>query len=185
VRVELKISNTRAIVTQILQRELDLGMVGRWPKEDVGELEMSTYAEDEIVLVASPSHPLARRKQVPLDEVMAEGLVIREQGSATREAAEESFALLGVEPKVAIELGSNQAVKLAAQAGVGIGVISHHGIAAELKARLLQVLDVRGWRCTRPLTLVYLKDRHLSPAQRAFLELLEKEHPLPSSHQPG
>jgi DNA-binding transcriptional LysR family regulator len=180
VEVELKISNTRSIVTQILQRELDLGMIGNRPENGGDELEMSTYVIDEIVLVVNPGHPIANRKRLSLADVMEEGLVIRERGSATRQTAEECFAQLGIETRVAIELGSNQAVKLAAQSGVGVGVISRFGIGAEVKAGLLKVLEVEGWRCRRPLTLVYLKKRHLSPAQRAFLHILEEEHPLPS-----
>ena len=178
--VKLKISNTRSIIGQILQRELDLGMIGAMPADEGGELAVSTYVIDEIVLVTSPDHPLAKRKWLSLGEVSEEGVAIREDGSATRKTAEECFAQLGIQPRVAIELGSNQAVKLAAQAGVGVGVISRYGIGAELKAGLLTVLDVEGWRCTRPLTLVYLKEKRLSPAQRAFLDLLEEEHPLPS-----
>ena len=179
VQVELVISNTRSIVGRILQRELDLGMIGS-ALEGGDELEMSTYTMDEIVLVASPTHPLATSKGASLESVMKEGLVIREEGSATRKTAEECFAEMGVRPTIAIELGSNQAVKLAAGAGVGVGVISRYGIVAEVKAGLLAVLDVEGWHCTRPLTLVYLKEKRLSPAQRAFLQLLEQEHPLPS-----
>ena len=181
VRVELKISNTRSIVSQVLHRELDLGMIGSRPENVAGELEMSTYAMDEIVLVAGPSHPLAARKGLRASEVVQEGLVVREEGSATRATAEECFVQLGLEPKVTIELGSNQAVKLAAGSGVGIGVISRYGIGAELSAGLLVVLDVEDWDCTRPLTLVYLKEKRLSPAQRAFLQLLEREHPVPST----
>ena len=180
INVELKIANTRSIVSQILQRDLDVGMIGSRLGEASGDLEMSTYTMDEIVLVTGTDHPLAKKAKPSLDDVMEEGLVIREEGSATRMTEEECFAHLGIEPKIAIELGSNQAVKLAAEAGVGVGVISRFGIGAELKAGLLQILDVRNWRCTRPLTLVYLKEKHLSPAQRAFLQLLEEEHPLPS-----
>ena len=180
IQVELKISNTQTIINQLLQRELDLGMIGNRPERGGEELEMSTYVMDDIVLVAGPEHPLAGQSNVSLEEVVELGLVVREEGSATRKTAEECFAHLGVEPKVAIELGSNQAVKLAAAAGVGVGVVSRFGIEAEVKAGLLQVMDVEGWRCTRPLTLVYLRERRLSPAQRAFLQLLESEHPLPS-----
>ncbi len=180
VRVELKISNTRTIVSQILQRELDLGMIGNRPETGGEELETSTYVMDQIVLVAGASHPLASRKRVSLAEVMEEGLVVREQGSATRETAEGCFASLGVQPRIAIELGSNQAVKLAAEAGVGVGVISRFGIGAEVKAGLLSVLDVEGWSCARPLTLVYLREKHLSAAQQEFLRILETERPLPT-----
>ena len=180
VRVELKISNTSSIVGRILQRELDLGMIGSGLEGGGEELETSTYTMDEIVLITGPTHPLAGRRGLSLAEVMEEGLVLREEGSATRKTAEECFADLGITPRVVLELGSNQAVKLAAEAGVGVGVISRYGIGAELKAGLLSVLEVDGWHCTRPLTLVYLKEKRLSPAQREFLHLLEKEHPLPS-----
>ena len=180
VRVELKISNTSSIVGQILQRELDLGMIGSGLEDRGEELETSTYTMDEIVLVTGAAHPLARRRGLSLEEVMEEGLVLREEGSATRKTAEECFAELGITAQIALELGSNQAVKLAAEASVGVGVISRYGIGAELKSGLLCVLDVDGWHCTRPLTLVYLREKRLSPAQREFLQLLEKEHPLPS-----
>ena len=179
VQVELKISNTRSIINQILQRELDLGMIGTRPEAAEDQLEMSTYTMDDIVLVASPSHALAMPRSVTPQQVAREGLVVRERGSATRQTAEETLLGLGVQPRIAMELGSNQAVKLAAESGVGVGVISRLGIGAELKAGLLRVLSVDGWRCSRPLTLVYLKERKLSPAQRAFLQLLEKERPLP------
>ena len=179
IQVDLRISNTRAIIAQVLRRELDLGMVGAEPENRDGSLSTMLYATDDIVLVTYPSHPLARRGPVSLKEIMDEGLVVREEGSATRKTAEECFAARGIEPRVVIELGSNQAVKLAAQAGVGVGVISRHGIGAETKAGLLVALDVEGWSCTRPLMLIYLKERRLSPAQRAFLELLETERPLP------
>jgi len=69
-------------------------------------------------------------------------------------------------------------VKQGAAAGGGIGVISRLGIDAELKAGMLVVLEVEGWNCRRPLTLVYPKDRYLSPAQRAFREYLLGQLPV-------
>ena len=179
IKVKLEISNTRSIVNQILERELDLGMIGSSLEGTTNELEVSTYVMDEIVLVTSPTHPLARQRKPSLAAVMEEGLVIREEGSATRQTAEECLAQLGVQPKISIELGSNQAVKLAAESGMGVGVISRFGIGAEVKSGLLQVLDLEEWHCTRPLTTVYLKGKRLSTAQRAFLHLLQMEHPLP------
>ena len=181
IQVKLNISNTSSIVSQILQRELDLGMIGTRLPAGNEELEMSTYVMDDIVLVTGRDSPLTKRGRLSLEEVMEEGLVVREEGSATRKTAEECFTNLGVQPRISIELGSNQAVKLAAGTGLGVGVISRFGIGAEVQAGLLSVLDVEGWCCTRPLTLVYLKDKRLSPAQRAFLQFLETEHPVPSN----
>ena len=178
IQVKLVIGNSRTIIQRILDRDMDLGMVGEHVEEFSGELEMVDFQEDEIVLVAAPSHPAAGLGRLTPEQVVDLGLVAREEGSATRRTAESQFQKLGVTPKIAIELGSNQAVKQAATAGGGIGIISRLGITAELQAGMLTVLDVAGWDCRRPLTLVQPKDRYLSPSQRAFREFLMAERPF-------
>ena len=180
IRVKLVIANTRVIIQRLLNREIDLGMVGDRPQDRSDELEMADYLDDEIVLVTAPTHPLARHRTVTPEQVAAEGLIVREEGSATRRSAERHFESLGVSPQVVLELGSNQAVKQAAAAGGGVGVISHLGIAAEVKAGMLVVLNVTGWACLRSLILVHPKDRYLSPAQKAFRHFLLTEHPGPA-----
>ena len=174
IQTELVIANTRSIIQRLLNREIDLGMVGERPEEHSGELEMVHYLDDEIVMVTAPNHALALASSGPVtpQQVVDAGLIVREQGSATREAAERHLQGLGVDAKVVLVLGSNQAVKQAAVAGGGVGVISRMGVAAEVKAEMLVVLDVEGWNCRRPLTLVHPKDRSLSLAQRAFREFL-------------
>ena len=172
IRLELIIANTRSIVQRILSGEIDLGMVGERPHQHSDELEMIDYVEDEIVLVAAPSHPIAQISSLTAQRVVNEGLIVREVGSATRQTAERHLESLGVSPEIALELGSNEAVKQAAAAGGGIGVVSRLGVAAEEMAGVLTVLQVKGWDCRRPLTLVYPKDRYLSPAQRAFIGFL-------------
>lgn len=180
IQVEVVIANTHSIIQRILSREMDLGMVGSRPQEHTEELEIIDYLTDEIVLVSSPTHPVADIHPLTPGQVVEQGLIVREQGSATRNAAEEHFGSLGVQPWIALELGSNQAVKQAAVAGGGIGVISRLGVTAELKARMLTILDVAGWNCRRPLTLIYPKDRYLSPAQRSFIDFLMEQRPAPS-----
>jgi DNA-binding transcriptional LysR family regulator len=177
IRVELSISNTRAIVQRILSGEVDLGMVGERPLDPGNELEMLDYVNDKIVLVASPEHPVAARQPLTPAQVSEAGLIVREPGSATRQAAEGHFASLGVTPDIALVLGSNHAVKQAAEGGGGVGVISRLGVQTKVQAGILTVLQVTGWDCRRPLTLVYPKIRHLSPAQRAFLAFLEGQRP--------
>ena len=175
IQVELVIGNTRSIMQRILDRDMDLGMIGDHVEEYSNELEMVDFQDDEIVLVAAPDHPVTRLAQPSVEQVVELGLVAREEGSATRLAAERLFRNLGTVPRIAVELGSNQAVKQAASAGGGIGIISRLGITAELNAGMLEVLDVQGWECRRPLTLIQPKDRYLSPFQRAFREFLMAE----------
>ena len=121
---------------------MDLGMIGDSVEESSSELEIVDFQDDEIILVASPSHPVHSLDIPSIEQIMEFGLVAREQGSATRLAAERQFRNLGTMPRIAVELGSNQAVKQAASAGGGIGIISRLGITAELNAGMLKVLDV-------------------------------------------
>ncbi len=177
ISVELSISNTFAITQRILNQELDLGMVGRHPTAGQDELGIIDYMDDEIVLVAAPTHPLAQQEKVTAAQVAETGLILREPGSATRNTAEETFGALGLTPVAALSLGSNEALKQAAMAGGGIAVISRMGITAETRAGMLVVLPVADWDCHRPLTLIYPKERQLSPSKQAFLEYLLAERP--------
>jgi DNA-binding transcriptional LysR family regulator len=180
IQVEMSIANTRSVVQRILSREIDLGMVGDHPQPPSDELEIIDYLVDEIALVAAPTHPVAQAQSLTLQQVAEQGLIVREEGSATRNTAERYFAQMGVTPYIALSLGSNQAVKQAAVAGGGVGIISRLGVAAEVKAGMLVILNVEGWDCRRSLILVRPKDRYLSPAQRAFIQFLETERPGPS-----
>ena len=183
VEVSLAIYNTRVIIEKILNRELDLGMAGA--SVEMKGLVSTHYANDEIVLVASATHALARKKIVALDDVADEMFVVRESGSATRRAAEEYFEQRGIQIRVAMELGSNEAVKRATAAGLGIGALSKYSVAPDVAAGLLKVLPVVGWKCERPLTVFYRDDTHISAVQRAFLDILESEKSLPSSLLPA
>ena len=179
IAVELFIGNTRSITQRILNQELDLGMVGSHPVPNHAEIGLIDYLEDEIVLVAAPTHPLAQAQPVTAAQAAEAGLIMREQGSATRNTAEQHFIQLGIPPQIALSLGSNQAVKQAAVAGGGVGVISRLGVTAEVRAGMLMVLTVEDWDCRRQLTLIHPKERQLSPTQQAFLEFLQTERPTP------
>ena len=104
---------------------------------------------------------------------------MREVGSATRNAAADFFHAHNMEVNIAMELGSNEAVKRAAAAGLGLGLLSKFSVGPEVVAGFLSVLRVRGWKCERPLIVFYRDDGHISTVQQAFLRLLQVERPLP------
>lgn len=177
VEVSLAISNTRNVIDQILSRELDLGMAGA--PVDIRGLASFLYVNDEVVLVTAPTHPLARRRRLTVQDVAEEAFLMREAGSATRRAAEEHFASMDARVRVVMELGSNEAVKRAASAELGVGVVSKFSVGPDVAAGYLKVLSVQGWRCERPLTVFYRDDTHISAVQRAFLSVLRVDKPLP------
>ena len=180
IEISLDISNTDTVVQQILSHELDLGMAGS--DVDISGLSSFPYVEDEVVIVAATTHPLSRdRRWASLEEVASQPLILREVGSATRSAAVDFFKAHNMEVNIGMELGSNEAVKRAAAAGLGLGILSKFSVGPDVVAGFLSVLRVRGWKCERPLIVFYRDDGHISTVQQAFLRLLQVERPLPSA----
>jgi len=173
ITVEISVSNTEDIIQQMSEYKIDLAMVGDWTNDSIDDLEFVKYTTDEIILITSPEKASRLGPQITLTDVNTEGLIIREQGSATRSIAEECFLRLGIEPRINMTVGSNQAVKQATASGGGIGVISKLGVDAEVKAGLLAILDISEWSCQRPLFLVSHKNRPLSPSQKSFVDFLQ------------
>lgn len=178
VELELTIDNTAAIVERVLGHELDLGFIGTAVTHEA--LVAEPYVEDEIVVIASPRHPLGAfatssahsASAVPLDVLSGEKLIVRERGSATRKETEGHLAQLGITPRVAMELGSNEAVKRAVAAGLGIAAISRHAITAEVAAGHVVVVPVAGWSCRRQFRIIYRRGRRLTAHEQAFLALI-------------
>ncbi len=178
IEISLSISNTQTIVDQILNREMDLGMAGA--DVDIKGLSSFPYVQDEVIIVAAPTHPLVReRRQVSLKDVAGQPLIMRESGSATRNAATDFFNAHSMDVHIAMELGSNEAVKRAAAAGLGLGLLSKFSVGPDVMAGYLSVLRVRGWKCERPLIVFYRDDVRMSAVQQSFLRLLQVERPIP------
>ncbi|MBI2863336.1 MAG: LysR family transcriptional regulator [Chloroflexi bacterium] len=178
VDMELRISNTRQVAGEVLRHELDLGFIGGHDQDD--SLMVEPFAADEIVLFASPRHRLAGRTDVNVDDLRDEGFITREKGSATRVIAETHLRLLGVEPQVRMELGSNEAVKRAVWAGLGLGMLSRAALLAEVESGHLVVLEIPDCCCRRQLSLIYRRDKRLTSVEQAFLSLVRT-----ARHEPG
>ncbi|MEE2885301.1 MAG: selenium metabolism-associated LysR family transcriptional regulator [Chloroflexota bacterium] len=173
IEISVEITNTQTIVARIQRREIHLGFAGAPIRNE--NIESFEYVSDNIVLIASPNHPMSAKTGLCMRDLVNHDFVLRESGSATRDIAEKSLAEHEFPVKVSMELGSNEAVKRAVEAGLGIGLISEFGITSELGSGLIKILDVVDWKCTRPLTVFYRNDLRLSPAQNAFLQFLIQE----------
>jgi molybdate transport repressor ModE-like protein len=147
VRLSVRIGNSVEIIDRVAARELDLAIVGEEPANP--ELLAEPVLDDQVVAFVAPSDPLL--KQAPLAPLALCGrqFVMRETGSATRALAERCLIETSCGPGHVIELGSNEAVKRAVGAGLGIGLLSTFTIEAERLAGLLVDLPVLGWNCRR------------------------------------
>lgn len=167
IAIELRIANTQRTVERILDHSLDLAFIGEQVAHE--RLVQMPYCEDEVVPVVAAGHPLAGRSNVPPEDVMAPGLIVREAGSATRATAERHLRSLGLRPAVLLELGSNEAVKRAVRAGAGVAFLSRRSIEAERLAGLLAVVDAPALVSRRAFQVIYRRDKRLSIAETAFL----------------
>jgi DNA-binding transcriptional LysR family regulator len=169
VSVELEIAGTRRVVDWLVRHVYDLGFIG--DRVEHPDLVLEPFVEDRVVLFVARGHPLARRTRVTLAEVLAAGLIAREPGSATRATGERALQSAGLTPRFSMELGSNEAVKRAVLAGLGVGLTSIYALEVELQAARLRVLAVPEFDGRRMLYIARQRQAPLTAAQAAFLEL--------------
>ena len=170
VRVRLLVDNREEVARMLISNEVDLAIMGR-PPADM-EAEATTFAPHPFVIVAGADHPLVGRTSLTLDDIAQETMIVREAGSGTRLAMEGFFRDHAIEPNIDMEMGSNEAIKQAVVAGLGISFISQHTLGLELSAGRLVVLPVEGMPVMRRWFLVRHKSKRLTPALGAFWDFV-------------
>jgi len=179
VEIELAIENRDRIVDRLSQG-LDELTVMMMPPGNQG-LERLQFQQNPLVVIAPAGHP-RQAQNVLLEDLADERWLMREPGSGTRMAAEQYFQSVGFKPNVVMNLGSNEAIKHAVAAGLGIGVISEVAIhpplassGSDLMTTLgLTVLPVKGFPLIRHWSVVWRKDSPLSVAARYFVNYLQQ-----------
>ncbi len=170
VTVKLSANNREEVLKQLADNEVDLAIMGRTPEGL--EAVVDAFARHPHVVIAAPDHPLAKKRRIPLARLAKETFLIREPGSGTRGLLERLFAEHRLALNVSMEMASNETIKQAVQAGMGISLLSLHTIELELKTRRLAVLDVQGLPIVRDWHVVHLAAKRLSPVAQAFRAFL-------------
>lgn len=173
VAIHLDVSNRAEVLGLLTANKVDLAVMGQVPRE-LG-LTATRFMENPLVVIAPPDHPLAGRTQVSIEEIASEAFVVREEGSGTRAAMERFFAARDIEIRTSMEMNSNEALRLAVQAGLGLGVISLQTLELELALKRLVVLPVEGFPIIRHWYVVQRADKRLSPVSQAFKDYLLSE----------
>lgn len=173
VDVALKVTNRERLLERLSQNLDDLYIIGRPPEND--DVIFERYLDNPLVVIASRSHPLATQTNIEPGQLTEYPFIMREVGSGTRIATEEYCRQYGIKLKIRMELGSNEAIKQAIDAGLGLSILSRHVLALEGEQGRLVVLDVKGFPIPWQWYVCYLKDKHLSITARTFLEFLKRE----------
>lgn len=173
IELRLRSANTSAIAALLLARELDVALV-EGPVEHPG-IAVRPWREDRLVVVAAPTHPLARGGTPVATAALGDAVLIeREPGSGTREVARAALSRHGVRPRQILEVGGTETVKQVVAAGMGIGIVSEAAVADQLALGSLVVVQVRDFTMSRMLSRLSLPDRRPSPAAAAFERLLDR-----------
>jgi len=168
-RVALSIADTDAVIERVAGRELELGVVGALRRHR--SLEFEPLARDEIVLAVPPGHPFAGR-EVSLEELKGETLVVMQEGAGVRHVIEDELRRAGLrvrELESRLELGLPESVKSAVTGGFGVAFISRTGIEAEVAAGTLATARVAGVEPARQIYVVRPRGRTLTRAAGGFL----------------
>ncbi len=173
VDVSLQVTNRESILQRLVENLDDLYILGQ-PPENL-DVHSQPFLENPLVVVAPRSHPLAKRKRIPLKQLSEEPFLMREAGSGTRIAAQRLFDEHGIRLNIRMELGSNEAIKQAIAGGLGVSVLSRHTLALEGASGPLTILDVQHFPIQRHWYLVYPAGKQLSVVARTFCDYLLTE----------
>ncbi len=169
IELEVSIGNSERVLNDVRQRRVGLGVIGRLDPDP----DMQAYAvfRDTLRLFAANDHTLHARGSLRLADLAQETFVFREPGSATREFMLNCLAGQGFMAGSVIQLGSNEAVKRAVAAGLGVGILSEQTLDVDVRAGDILLLDVTDWTCAREFWLVHRRDHVLSNAEEVFFSL--------------
>jgi LysR family transcriptional regulator, low CO2-responsive transcriptional regulator len=168
------IGNRKEMIESLRNYDVDMALTGR-PPIDFG-VESAAFGRHPYVIIAAARHPLTRRRRISKAELAGQKFLVREDGSGTRNIFEYFFNEAGIRhPKNSIEIGSDESIKQAVMAGLGISLISAHTIAPEVADGRLAILKVQGMPIVRQWFVVRRSDRELPPAGRALWTFIVKK----------
>ncbi len=172
IRIQLQVGNRKSTMEKLEQLELDFAITGTPPEHF--EVKREFISKNPQIIIAAPDHPLAGESRIPLQALRDQTFLLREPGSGTRAITDRLFRRDGQLPSSGLEFGSNETIKQAVMAGMGIAVISAHTVAAKLSEQRLVALDVKGLPINRKWFLVKHAGKRLLPSAEALWKFIAR-----------
>lgn len=170
VELNLTVHNRAELLRELADNQTDLAIVVR-PPEDLDTVN-EPFSPHPYVVVASPRHPLAAARRIPLATLARERFVVRERGSDTRIAMARAFGTWMPRLAIAMEIRSTETIKQAVSADLGISFLSAHTVALERQLDRLVVLDVQGFPLLQSWYVVHRRNKRLPVVAEAFRRFL-------------
>ena len=174
VAVQISRLERAKILESIIDNSVDFGVVST-PVDDK-RLTVVNIHRDELVVIVPPNHPLSRLKRVSITEASRFPVLLPKVGR-TRDALENLFHDRGLKPKISMELDSSELLKRFVAADVGVGFIARSNVIEDVQAGVLAAVPMADASVRRDLALVFRKDKALSRAALAFIDVAVKLKP--------
>ena len=172
VNVSVEYRRATQLYEDIISDMADIGLVA-YPQKDP-RLHVTSLAEDMLVLICHPDHPLAQKPRVKLSEIASHKFVAFEPDIPTRRAIDKILRDRGVEVIHAMEFDNIETVKRAVEIDAGISIVPRSPVAQEVAKKTIAMVEIEDEQFYRPLAAVHKKSKVLSPAMKEFLALLKK-----------
>lgn len=173
IEVSLQIHNREVLIERLVANEDDLYIFANPPTEQ--DVVRQAILPNPMVPFARRDHPLAGQKHIAFKRFAEEPFLIREPGSGTRMAAQGAFESRGMEPNVRMELSTNEAIKQAILAGLGVSILSRYTLGLDSEHTDLVALDVEGFPLKLNWEFVYPVGKQLPLTAQAFLDFVRKQ----------
>ena len=173
VNVHVEYRRSNQVYEDILGNADDLGLVA-YPVKDP-KLEVVPLRKDKLVLICHPKHPLAKNNNVSLKDLAGQRFVAFEPDIPTRKAIDKALKDAGVEVQTAMEFDNIETVKRAVEIDAGISIVPASTVAQEVAKHTLEAVELDNGSLSRPLAVIYKKNKVLSPAMKQFIATLKGE----------
>jgi DNA-binding transcriptional LysR family regulator len=173
VETSMQAHNRQALVERLAKNEDDLYLFADAPEMD--DVVTQELLPNPLVVLARDDHPLAPERNIPFARLASEPFLIREEGSGARRIAMRLFAEHGLVPRIRMELGTNEAIKEAILAGLGVTIMSRYTFGLDPESSRYRCLDVEGFPLENHWYFAYPQGKQLSPVARAFLDFARVE----------
>jgi DNA-binding transcriptional LysR family regulator len=181
IKLQLNEGSSLDMIYSLLDFKVEVAVIAK--AEDNPEVKFLPFSQEEMAVIVSLKHPLAKKKAVSFADLATLPFIMKEKGSGTRKLVEKLFETEGCTPNILVETSNTEFIKQLVQRGEGVSFVVKEAVAAELKEKKLTSVPLKGPRVYLDVSIAYLKDQVLSPPANAFVDTLiglksEDLHPM-------
>ncbi len=171
IKIHFDEGSSREMINSLVDLKNEVVIIAK--ADDHPHITFIPFSREELVLIVSPNHPLAGQGRISFERFAAEPVIMKDPGSGTRKLVDELYASKNRTPKILMETGDAEIIKLLVQHGEGISFLIKESVAVELREKKLASVPLKEKPIFLDVSIAHLKNQPLSPSARAFLKSLE------------